>query len=126
MLRERTLNVKIPRGILSGQHIRLAGQGEKPAGGGESGDLFLEVSFAPHPLFRPDGRDLHLELPVAPWEASLGASVNVPTPAGTVELKVPAGSKGGSTVATAWTRIARRSPWGSLCDPADRTAAGRE
>src|SRR5690606_25905591 len=61
-LRERTLNVKIPRGIQAGQHIRLAGQGERSAGG-EAGDLFLEVSFAPHALFRPEGRDLHLELP---------------------------------------------------------------
>jgi curved DNA-binding protein len=95
-LRERTLNVKIPRGIQSGQHIRLTGQGEKLPGETKAGDLFLEVSFAPHAFYRPEGRDLHLELPVAPWEAALGASVPVPTPGGTVELKIPPGSKAGT------------------------------
>jgi curved DNA-binding protein len=93
---ERRLNVKIPRGIQAGQHIRLAGQGEQLPGATPAGDLFLEVGFAPHPLYRPEGRDLQLELPVAPWEAALGASVPVPTPAGTVELKIPAGSKAGT------------------------------
>jgi len=95
-LRERTLNVKIPRGILAGQHIRLAGQGETLAGATQPGDLFLEVAFAPHPLYRPDGRDLQFELPVAPWEAALGATIAVPTPAGPVELRIPAGSKAGT------------------------------
>ena len=95
-LRDRTLNVKIPRGIQAGQHIRLAGQGEATAGGGKPGDLFLEVGFAPHRLYRPDGRDLQFDLPVAPWEAALGASVTVPTPGGQVELRIPAGSKSGA------------------------------
>lgn len=95
-LRDRTLNVKIPRGIQAGQHIRLAGQGEKPPGADKAGDLYLEVEFTPHRLYRPEGRDLHLDLPVAPWEAALGASVPVPTPGGTVELKVPAGSRAGT------------------------------
>ena len=95
-LRQRTLNVRIPRGIQAGQHIRLAGQGETLPGESKAGDLFLEVAFAPHPLYRPEGRDLYLDLPVAPWEAALGASVPVPTPGGTVELKIPAGSRAGS------------------------------
>src|SRR5690606_33470062 len=95
-LRERTLNVRIPRGIQAGQHVRLAGQGEKPPGATRAGDLYLEVAFAPHRLYRPEGRDLHVELPVAPWEAALGASLPVPTPGGPVELKVPAGSKSGT------------------------------
>lgn len=95
-LRERTLNVRIPRGIQAGQHIRLAGQGEKPPGTGRAGDLYLEVAFAPHRLYRAEGRDLHLELPIAPWEAALGASVPVPTPGGSVELKIPAGAKAGA------------------------------
>ncbi len=95
-LRQRTLNVKIPRGIQAGQHIRLAGQGETVPGETQPGDLFLEVGFAPHALYRPEGRDLYLDLPVAPWEAALGASVPVPTPGGTVDLKIPAGSKSGA------------------------------
>ena len=95
-LRERTLNVRIPRGIQAGQHIRLAGQGEKPPGAGRAGDLYLEVAFAPHRLYRAEGRDLHLELPIAPWEAALGASVPVPTPGGSVDLKIPAGAKTGA------------------------------
>jgi curved DNA-binding protein len=93
-LSDRTLNVRIPKGIQAGQHIRLAGQG---AGGeGKPGDLYLEVQYAPHRLYRPEGRDLHLDLPVAPWEAALGATVTVPTPAGPVELKIPAGSRSGT------------------------------
>lgn len=95
-LRERTLNVKIPRGIQAGQHIRLAGQGEAAPGAAKPGDLILEVAFAPHPLYRPDGRDLQFDLPVAPWEAALGANVTVPTPGGPVELRIPAGSKAGT------------------------------
>jgi len=94
-LQDRTLNVRIPKGIQAGQNIRLAGQGES-AGEGAAGDLYLEVQFAPHRLYRAEGRDLHLDLPVAPWEAALGSTVTVPTPAGSVDLKVPANSKAGS------------------------------
>jgi len=91
--KERVLNVQVPKGILSGQTIRLAGQGAQPHGEGKAGDLYIEVEFQPHPLFRIDGRDLYLELPVTPWEAALGATVKTPTPSGTlVELKIPAGS----------------------------------
>ena len=95
-LHDRTLNVKIPRGIQAGQHIRLAGQGEAASGATRPGDLFLEVAFAPHRLYRPEGRDLHFELPVAPWEAALGAAVAVPTPGGPVELRIPPGSRAGT------------------------------
>ncbi|MBA3562773.1 MAG: DnaJ domain-containing protein, partial [Gammaproteobacteria bacterium] len=70
--RERTLNVKVPRGIIAGQRIRLPGQGAPGIGGGEKGDLYLEADFRPHPLFRAEKRDIHLELPVTPWEAALG------------------------------------------------------
>jgi curved DNA-binding protein len=94
--KERTLSVQVPKGILAGQQIRLAGQGERAHGNGTPGDLYIEVDFAPHPLYRVDGRDLSLELPVAPWEAALGATVKTPTPTGTVELKIPAGSHAGS------------------------------
>jgi curved DNA-binding protein len=93
--KERVLNVQVPKGILAGQHIRLAGQGGRPRGEGTPGDLFIEVEFQPHPLYRIDGRDLYLDLPVAPWEAALGASVKTPTPLATVDLKIPAGSHAG-------------------------------
>jgi curved DNA-binding protein len=94
--KERTLNVQVPKGILAGQHIRLAGQGARPPGNGTPGDLYIEVEFQPHPLYRVDGRDLSLELPVAPWEAALGATVKTPTPGGMVELKIPPASHAGS------------------------------
>jgi curved DNA-binding protein len=97
--KERMLNVQVPRGILAGQQIRLAGQGARPPEGGagdKAGDLYLEVEFLPHPLYQVDGRDLRLELPVAPWEAALGATVKTPTPGGIVELKIPPASHAGS------------------------------
>jgi curved DNA-binding protein len=94
-VRERTLNVKIPKGIQAGQQIRLAGQGSPGIGGGAHGDLLLEVEFRPHPRYRVEGADVFVDLPVAPWEAALGATVTVPTPVGSVDLKVPAGSSGG-------------------------------
>ncbi len=94
-LKDRTLSVQIPKGIVAGQHIRLAGQGAAGPRDGKSGDLFLEVEFQPDRLYRVDGRDLYFALPVAPWEAALGASVAIPTPSGEVQLKIPAGSRGG-------------------------------
>jgi curved DNA-binding protein len=93
--KERVLTVQIPKGILPGQTIRLAGQGAG-TGSDAAGDLYLEVDFQPHPLYRPDGRDLYLDLPVAPWEAALGAGVQAPTPGGVVDLKIPSGSRAGT------------------------------
>jgi curved DNA-binding protein len=93
--RDRTLNVRIPKGIRPGQQIRLAGQGASGFGNAESGDLFLEVEFDTHSLYRVDGADIYLDLPVAPWEAALGATIKVPTPSGSVDLKIPAGSSQG-------------------------------
>jgi curved DNA-binding protein len=90
--RERTLSVRIPKGIRPGQQIRLAGQGGRGLGGGEPGDLYLEVEFTDHPLYRVDGADIYLDLPVAPWEAALGATIKAPTPAGNIDLKIPANS----------------------------------
>ena len=92
----RTLNVKIPRGVQPGQQIRLMGQGETGYGGGEAGDLFLEVVFRPHPVFQVEGKSVYVKLPVAPWEAALGAKVRAPTLTGAVELQIPAGSRTGS------------------------------
>ena len=93
--RERTLNVRIPKGVRQGQQIRLAGQGSPGFGGGPAGDLYLEIEFRPHKHYRAEGRDIYLDLPVAPWEAALGAKVTVPTPAGKVGLSVPPNSTSG-------------------------------
>ncbi len=85
------LNVKIPKGICAGQQIRLRGQGAEGVNG-VKGDLYLEVSFNPHRFYRINGRELELDLPIAPWEAALGATVKVPTPEGAVNLKIPPGT----------------------------------
>lgn len=92
---ERQIEFTIPRGIRAGQHIRLAGQGSPGIGEGSAGDLYLEVEFRTHAHYRVDRHDVYLDLPVAPWEAALGAEVQVPTPSGLVELKIPAGSGAG-------------------------------
>jgi len=93
--KERVLNVTIPKGIREGQHIRLSEQGSAGVGEGKAGDLYLQIEFRPHPFYRVDGRDLYLDLPVAPWEAALGATVKVPTLGGIVEMKIPEGSVSG-------------------------------
>ena len=94
-LRNRTLNLRIPKGVGAGQQIRLAGQGAPGIAGGPAGDLYLEIEFEPHPLFEVEGRDVHLTLPLAPWEAALGASVQIPTLGGRLDVKIPAGSQSG-------------------------------
>ena len=91
----RTLEVKIPAGVHEGQIIRLAGQGGAGRGGEPAGDLLLEVHFNRHPRFRIDGRDLLMHLPVAPWEAALGAQVTVALPQGEVRVRVPEGARSG-------------------------------
>ena len=94
-LAEHSLDVKIPQGIREGQVIRLAGQGEPGIGNGKAGDLLLEVQFKPHARFRTDGRDLLLSLPVAPWEAALGAIIPVDLPGGAINMRIPAGAQTG-------------------------------
>ncbi|MCZ7461798.1 DnaJ C-terminal domain-containing protein [Streptomyces sp. WMMC940] len=91
----RTYDVAVPRGVVEGQRIRLAGEGGRGSGGGPSGDLFLRVRITPDSRFRLEGRDIHVVLPVTPWEAALGATVPVPTPGGTAKVTVPGGSSGG-------------------------------
>ena len=91
----RTLKIKLPPRSGDGQKIRLTGQGAQGSNG-RRGDLLLELSIRPHPHYRLDGNDVHLDLPIAPWEAALGATVEVPTLAGAVELRIPAGSRAGS------------------------------
>jgi curved DNA-binding protein len=95
-LKERTLNVRIPKGVRQGQQIRLAKQGGAGVGEGNNGDLYLEIEFARHPLYHVEGKDVYLDLPVTPWEAALGAKVKAPTPDGVVDLKIPANSVSGS------------------------------
>jgi curved DNA-binding protein len=94
-LTTRTLNVKIPKGVREGQIIRLAGQGTPGAGGAAAGDLLLEVHFKAHPRLRVEGRNLYLTLPVAPWEAALGAVVPLELPAGNLKIRIPAGAQSG-------------------------------
>ncbi|WP_299565334.1 DnaJ C-terminal domain-containing protein [uncultured Sulfitobacter sp.] len=89
VLRERTIRVSIPKGVTEGQHIRLSGKGSAGMGGGKPGDLYLEVAIRDDPAYRVEGRDVFMDLPIAPWEAALGARISVPTPSGTVELTIP-------------------------------------
>lgn len=95
VLQDRQLEVRVPRGTSGGQQLRLAGQGAPGIAGGAPGDLYLQVVMRPHPRFRVDGREVTVELPLAPWEAALGASVAAPTPEGPVQLSVPANSRAG-------------------------------
>jgi len=90
----RNLRVKLPAGMLAGQQVRLAGQGDEVSQG-TPGDLLLEVQHQPHRRYGLDGRDLTLRLPLAPWEAALGATVQVPTLEGPVDLRIPAGTGSG-------------------------------
>ncbi len=91
----RTLRVNIPAGVTEGQRIRLGGQGESGVDGAPAGNLFLEVHIAPHRQYRVEGRDVHLDLPVTPWEAALGAQLKVPTLGGWIDMKIPPGSQSG-------------------------------
>jgi len=89
------VRTRIPRGVTNGEKLRVPGKGGKGAKGGPDGDLYLDIEVADHPLYRVSGSDLYIDLPLAPWEAVLGTSVELPTPAGTVTLKVPAGTRAG-------------------------------
>ena len=100
---ERAFKARIPKGATDGQRLRLRGKGGKGRNGGPDGDLYLNIALRPHPLYRVDGHDLYLDLPLAPWEAALGASVEVPTLGGTLMLKVPPGTAAGQKM-----RLAKR------------------
>ena len=91
----RTLNVKIPKGVHAGQMIRLVGQGSPGHGGAPAGDLLLEVQFNSHDRYRVEGRDIHLRLPISPWEGALGAVVPVQAPGASLEVRIPAGAQSG-------------------------------
>lgn len=127
----RTIKVRIPAGVTDGQQIRVPGKGGEGIGRGGAGDLYLEVSLRPHPVFRVEGRDIHVDVPITPWEAALGATITVPTLGGEVEAKVPAGARSGQRL-----RLKGRglpgSPAGDqylhlrIAVPAARTEADRE
>ena len=92
---DRVLEVTVPPGARQDQKLRLRGKGGKGQNGGPDGDIYLHITLAPHPVFRPDGLDLYFDLALAPWEAALGADVEVPTLEGPVLLTVPAGTRSG-------------------------------
>ncbi len=115
-LETRTLNVRIPRGVREGQVIRLAGQGAPGMGGAPAGDLLLEVHFRPHQRLRAEGRDLHLALPVAPWEAALGAVVAVDLPEGGVKVRIPEGARSGRQLRVRGKGIPGNPPGDLLLD----------
>ena len=91
----RSFKARIPKGATDGQRLRIPGKGGKGFNGGRDGDLYLDIVLEPHPLYRVTGHDLYLDLPLAPWEAVLGTTVELPTPSGAVMLKVPPGTHGG-------------------------------
>ncbi|WP_082176546.1 DnaJ C-terminal domain-containing protein [Pseudaestuariivita atlantica] len=95
VLQDRRVVVTVPKGVASGQFLRLPGQGLLAQEGAQPGDLFVEIVLQPHPVFRIDGSDLLMDLPVTPWEAALGTTLMLPTPAGPINLKVPANARSG-------------------------------
>ena len=112
----RTLNVRIPQGVYEGQIIRLAGQGAPGMGEAAAGDLLLEVHFKPHPRLRPDGRDLHLTLPVAPWEAALGTILNVDILPSPLKVRIPQGAQSGTQLRVRGKGIPGNPPGDLLLD----------
>jgi curved DNA-binding protein len=113
----RTIEVTIPPGVVEGQRIRVAGQGGQGSGSGPDGDLYLVVRVAPHPRFRLEGRNVHVDLPVSPWEAALGTAVSVATPGGDVQMRVPPGSSCGRRL-----RLRHRGMPNPRGDPGDLLA----
>ena len=103
----RTVKARIPKGATEGQRLRLPGQGGKGANGGRDGDLYLNIELQPHRWFRVNGHDLYIDLPLAPWEAALGATVEVPTLGAPVRLKVPAATQPGQRLRIAKNGLPR-------------------
>ena len=110
MLKTRTLDVTIPKGVREGQSIRLKKQGSPGYGKGDAGDLYLEISFRPHKYYHAEGTDLYLNLPVTPWEAALGGKIKAPTPGGMVDLNIPANSKQGRKLRLKGRGIPAKTP----------------
>jgi curved DNA-binding protein len=103
------IRTRIPRGVTNGEKLRVPGKGGKGVNGGPDGDLYLDIEVADHPLYRVSGNDLYIDLPLAPWEAVLGTSIELPTPAGAVTLKVPPGTRAGQQLRLSGRGMARGS-----------------
>lgn len=110
----KTLNVKIPRGVSNGERIRIKGQGGPGVGGGANGDLYLIIQLVPHPLFDVEGHNLILTVPLAPWEAVLGGQITVPTLTGKINLRIPANTQSGQRL-----RIKGKGLVNKLGEPGD-------
>ena len=128
---ERRLDVTVPKGVREGQHLRLSGQGAPGLGAGPAGDLYLEIAFRPDPRFRVDGRDVHMSLLLAPWEAALGTSVSASTPDGPVQLTIPPNSAAGRRLRLKGKGIPGKAPGDlyaelSIVVPRADTDAARE
>lgn len=127
----KSLKVKIPAGVTQGQQIRLAAQGSPGIGGGQAGDLYLEIEFEKHPVFHFDKADIILNLPITPWEAALGATITVPTLGGKVELKIPAGAQSAQKLRLKGRGLPAKTPGDQyiileIATPKAETEAARE
>jgi curved DNA-binding protein len=108
------VKARIPRGVTNGETLRVPGKGGKGVNGGPDGDLYLGIEVADHPLYRASGRDLYMDLPLSPWEVILGTTIDVPTPAGAVALKIPAGTRAGQQLRLSGRGMTRGSEAGHL------------
>ncbi|PCJ49942.1 MAG: cytochrome C biogenesis protein [Gammaproteobacteria bacterium] len=108
--KQRTLKIKIPKGVKQGQRLRLSGQGAPGFGGSPAGDLYLEMAFNSHSIYRVEQHDVYLDLPITPWEAALGATVKVPTPSGPVDLSIAPATKNGQKLRLKARGIPAKSP----------------
>jgi len=108
--KKKTLHVKVPKGIKNGGKIRLKGQGGPGQNGGAAGDMYIRFDIEKHPIFSVEGADVFLTLPIAPWEAALGAKINVSTPAGAVKLNIPTGSASGQKMRLKGMGIPAKKP----------------
>ena len=106
-LERGSFTARIPRGATDGQRLRLPGKGGPGMNGGPPGDLYLQIALQPHPLYRVHGHDLEIDLPLTPWEAALGAEVEIPTMEGPVKLRIPPGSKAGQKLRLAGKGLPR-------------------
>lgn len=106
----KTIKINIPQGITSGQQLRLAKQGSPGMGGGEAGDLYLEIDIHPHRLYTLQGKDVFLTLPITPWEAALGAKITVPTLGGSVDMKIGENSQAGQKLRLKGRGLGKSNP----------------